>query len=287
MKNLIILLVCLSFIRYSNGQESSFSLNDSCSYVLIPSIIVDCEFDIKSGWYQSARLEIEQLYNECPFDSVKLIAYDTINSSVDTAFSLSSTRKQLNPSKNECWYVQFMPAKISIYQNGKLVQQDSLTVSLSISENSKKCSCGSGQEITGNFDGTAFSKKTFKKNRKRKKAEKIRLNKKKYSSKVIEHNHDGDKVERVDHLSKVRGKIYIDESFISTGFSRNNFFPEAKYEVLINSKEKDLVVLMAKCSREDGDLLVWHVVIQSGEINITARWYESGELKTTYFVHSK
>ena len=44
---------------------------------------------------------------------------------------------------------------------------------------------------------------------------------------------------------------------------------------------------MAESRREDGDLMIWKVVIKSEKIDVTGSWYRGGEIKTTYIVNTK
>ncbi len=257
---------------------------ETCSQVLTPSIIVKCVFDKKLGWHQEASIEIEQFVNDCPIDSVHLLAFDTLGGAKDTIFNLFSRQIQLNLNKDSCWFPQFLPAKLFIYSHGEIISTDTLPVQISILEISKKCACGMGNNGAAKF---VFEKASLEFDENRNKATKLRLKKKKYSSEFIEYNYDEGKQVKVDKLSKIKGKIYIDESHISTGFSRNNKFPEAEYKVIVDSKERDLIMLIAESRRADGDLMIWKVVIQSGKIDVTTLWYSSGELKTKYVVKSK
>lgn len=269
---------------FSQDLQWATSSNDTCSEVLIPTIIVKCTFDRELGWHQEASIETEQFINECPIDSVQLLVFDTLNGSIsDTIFNLFSDRIQINQNDDNCWTSQLLPAKLFIYSHGTIVSSDSMLVQISILEVSKKCTCSGNKGA----EYPVFAKVSLEFNQNRNKATKLRLNKKKYSSKFIEYNYEEGKRVKVDKLNKIKGKIYIDETHLSTSFSRNNKFPEAEYKVLVNSQENDLIVLVAESRREDGDLMIWKVVIKSGKIDLTAMWYSSGELKTMYIVKSK
>ncbi len=286
MKKLINLLIGLSFISpaFTQKLELTTSQLDSCSQVLTPTIVVKCVFDKKLGWHQEATIETEQFVNDCPIDSIHLLVFDTLGGAKDTVFNLFSNQIQINSYKDNCWFPQFSPGKLFIYSHGEIISTDTLTVQISILEISKKCGCGIGNNGSGQF---VFDKASLAFDENRRKATKLRLKKKKYSSEFIEYNYEKGKQVKVDMLSKNKGTIYIDESHISTGFSRNNKFPEAAYKVIVNSKERDLIILGAECRRADGDLMIWKVVIQSGKIEVTTFWYSSGELKTKYVVKSK
>src|SRR5690606_7795471 len=160
----------------------------------------------------------------------------------------SSNQVQINRNKKDCWFPRFLQAELSFYRNGSIIRFDTVTIKVSLLENPKKCVCGSGNDGININGSIGFNKE-------RNKAEKLGLNKKKYSSEFIEYNYKNGKIIKIDELSKVKGKVYIDESHISTGFSRNNNFPEAEYRVIKN--DKDFIVLIAESRREDGELMIW------------------------------
>ncbi len=285
MKTLSTLLICFSFISISFTQVTNTFYSDTCYKTVIPSIIVKCIFDKDQGWHQEASLETEQLINECPIDSIYLLAFDTTNNRLDTIFDLNSNRIQKNLDKNNCWQPEFLPAQISFYYNNTLVATDTFPIQVSILENSKKCACGTGKGQNNMSGSIGFGKISLEFDEKRNKATKLGLSKKQYTTEFIEYNYSEGRIVKVDNLSKIKGKIYIDESHLSTGFSRNNNFPEAEYKII--KQEKDLIVIMAESRREDGDLMIWKVVIKSEKIDVTGSWYRGGEIKTTYIVNTK
>ncbi len=272
--------MCLSYTS-SYSQES----NDTSYLSLLPSIVVKCDYNKELGWIQVASIEAELQVSNCPIDSIHVIAFDTTNSISDTIFNLFSNQVQINPDKNACWFPGLLKAEISIYQNGSIVSLDTFNIQVSLLEYSKKCACGSGKDGTSNSGIVGFGKASLEYDKNRKNAEKIGLNKKRYSSEFIEYNYDNGKIVKVDKLNRTKGKFYIDETHLSTRFSRNNNFPEAKYNVIKN--EGSITVLSAECRREDGDLMIWKIVIQGKRMDITASWYRDGEIRTTYLVMSK